>query len=199
MNPRDGNHDVDHAVDEALHLQLRALRQDQPPPGDLWPAIAARLQPALPVQVRQAPPLPPIGHTTSTSFRTAPTGARHARGQSRRSRWAPSLAAAATLALALGIAVSWQANRPPETDTQSLVQREAAGMTRQYRAALAEIDTAIGANSQMALQPAFDDLDRNARLILDALDRDPDSRLLLQQLRRTYAQHLALAQRAVLS
>ncbi|MNP82071.1 hypothetical protein D3C76_1805950 [compost metagenome] len=49
----------------------------------------------------------------------------------------------------------------------------------------------------MELQPVFDDLDRNAGLILQALARNPDSRLLLEQLRRTYARRLALAQRLV--
>lgn len=52
-------------------------------------------------------------------------------------------------------------------------------------------------SATVAMKPAFDELDRNAALILDALSHDPDSRMLLEQLRRTYARRLALAQRLV--
>ncbi len=128
--------------------------------------------------------------------------------------WAVPAALAATLILALGF-LGWEqgmvgdqratpstfAAVPSDTEP-TLVQREAAGMTRQYQAALVELDgmqpdTPPGAT--LALQPAFEELDRSASLILDALARDPDSRLLLQQLQRTYAHRLALAQRAVIS
>lgn len=202
MNPRDGTDHVDQASgDEALRWQLRTLRHDQPPLGDLWPGIAARLQPRSSVSVRQAQPQqsPPEDRATPVLLPVAVAATRRPQGRSRYLRWAPSFALAATMVLVLGVAGWWQTLQSRIPDTQSLVQREAAGMTRQYRAALAEIDVATGTSSPMALQPTFDDLDRNARLILDALDRDPDSRLLLQQLRRTYAHHLALAQRAVLS
>lgn len=66
-------------------------------------------------------------------------------------------------------------------------------MTLQYQAALREVEPASAAS--LAMKPAFDDLDRNAALILDALSHNPDSRMLLEQLRRTYARRLALAQR----
>ena len=81
------------------------------------------------------------------------------------------------------------ASRGPQA---SLVQLEAQGMARQYQAALIEVGSG---RPPAELQPAFDELDRNAALILDALARDPDSRLLLEQLRKTYARRLALAQR----
>ncbi|WP_448673800.1 hypothetical protein [Pseudoxanthomonas mexicana] len=45
-------HDPTPLADDALRWQLRALRQDTPPPRDLWPDIAARLA-AAPQQ--QAP------------------------------------------------------------------------------------------------------------------------------------------------
>lgn len=80
-----------------------------------------------------------------------------------------------------------------ETKPASLVQREADGMTRQYQAAMREIEPV--SQQAVALKPAFDELDRNTALILDAMAHDPDSRLLLEQLRRTYARRLALAQR----
>lgn len=79
------------------------------------------------------------------------------------------------------------------TTPASLVQREADGMTRQYQAAMREIEPV--SQQALALKPAFDELDRNTALILDAMAHDPDSRLLLEQLRRTYARRLALAQR----
>ena len=79
------------------------------------------------------------------------------------------------------------------TPPASLVQREADGMTRQYQAAMREIEPV--SQQAVALKPAFDELDRNTALILDAMAHDPDSRLLLEQLRRTYARRLALAQR----
>jgi len=66
-------------------------------------------------------------------------------------------------------------------------------MTRQYQAAMREIEPV--SQQAIALKPAFDELDRNTALILDAMAHDPDSRLLLEQLRRTYARRLALAQR----
>jgi hypothetical protein len=58
-----------------------------------------------------------------------------------------------------------------------------------------EMQRTAPAATATTLQPTFDELDRNAALILDALAHDPDSRLLLDQLRRTYARRLALAQR----
>ena len=79
-----------------------------------------------------------------------------------------------------------------------VIANRAAGLTRQYQAALGEIDR-VPSSPAPALQPAFDELDRSAQLILAALERDPDSRLLLQQLRRTYSHRLALAQRVAIS
>ncbi|MGH8085829.1 MAG: hypothetical protein ACREPV_11205 [Lysobacter sp.] len=176
---------MDKPLPDHLRWQLRELRREQAPARDLWPDIAARL-------TTQAP------GTHASTQHVAPR------------RWALPVALAATLALAIGV-VGWQQGlvRAPSTtpatiatgpyDTApSLVQREAAGMTRQYQAALGEIDGASSSPAP-ALQPAFDELDRSARLILAALERDPDSRLLLQQLRRTYSHRLALAQRIAIS
>lgn len=111
-----------------------------------------------------------------------------------RRRWLVPTAIAASLLLVVG--VLGQLDDPatlPAAEPATLVQREADGMTRQYQAALQEL---APASVPATLQPALDDLDRSAALIRDALARDPDSRLLLEQLRRTYAHRLALAQRA---
>ena len=149
---------------DALRWQLRALRQDAHPGQDLWPGIAARL------------------------------GAQQATGR-RSSRSLQPLALAASLVLAVGV-VSWfarTADAPGRPQEPTLVQREADGLTRQYQAALQEVQVPMPAS----LQPTAKALDRDVAMIRAALARDPDSILLLEQLRRTYAHRLALAQRVV--
>lgn len=168
-DPRDNDPRVDagNELSDALRWQLRALRRDEVPPRELWPGIAARLQ-----------------ATRSPSV-------------SGRRRWTAPAAVAATLVIALGVAGLWRGALPPSGATRdTLVQREAAGMVRQYTAAIGEVAVAPTAP---AMQATLDELDRNTSLILDALAHDPDSRLLLEQLRRTYAHRLALTQRAVYS
>lgn len=172
----DNNNLRDDATGDPLRWQLRALRRDQAPERDLWPGIEAAL-------VR--PPVAP-----------------------RRNRFALPVALAASLLAVVGVAGWWQAGEPVSVQVArpdaalpaTLVEREVAGMTRQYDAALMELGTArVAPDGNHAYSAALDELDRSAGLILDALAHDPDSRLLLQQLRRTYTQRLALAQRAALS
>ena len=155
--------------DQRLLLALRGLRRDRPPARDLWPDIAARIAQAPRVV---APP---------------------------RRRWMPALALAASLVLAVGIA--WQ-QRPPEPAPQRAIaplQVEARAMTRQYQAALLELERSAPQATASPLAPALQELDRSAAQIRIALAHDPDARFLLDQLRRTYAQRLALTQRAVLT
>lgn len=161
---------------DSLRWQLRAMRCDAPPSHELWPDIAARLQP-----------------------RPATQGARN----HLRRRWITSIAVAATLVIALGAGGLWQGGILPRQPsavnptTAMIMQREAQGLALQYDAALSEVATAQPAPA--ALQPAIDELDRSLGVIHDALARDPGSSLLLDQLRRTYAHRLALAQRAAYS
>ncbi|HEY0503105.1 MAG TPA: hypothetical protein VGD42_06365 [Lysobacter sp.] len=172
MNTHDHNDDTRldagrrDELPEALRWQLRAMRRDVQPGQDLWPDIARRLQ----EQPRQAAPTRP--------------------------RWLAPVAMAATLAIAVGVVGLWRGGPQPAGPTPvpqaSLVQLEAAGMARQYEAAILEVSAG---QPPAELQPAFAELDRNAALILEALAQNPDSRLLLEQLRRTYARRLALAQR----
>jgi hypothetical protein len=82
-------------------------------------------------------------------------------------------------------------NAPAQAQSPTLVQREADGLARQYQAALLEVQVPMPAS----LQPTAEALDRDVALIRAALARDPDSVRLLEQLRRTYAHRLALAQR----
>lgn len=174
------NHDNQHHddIDDALRWQLRALRQDGAPGRDLWPGIEAAL--ARPPAARPRRPL------------------------------LVPVALAASLLAVIGFAGWWlpgPSGAPQATQVAAtadaeptLVQREAAGMTRQYDAALVELGAAASAPAgDAAYRTAIDELDHSAGLILDALAHDPDSRLLLQQLRRTYARRLALSQRAALS
>lgn len=108
-----------------------------------------------------------------------------------RPRWTP-FALAASLLLATTLA--WQARQPPPA--APLIQREAEALALQYRGALEELSALPQAQLAEAYSPALRELDSSARDILRALERDPDSRLLLQQLRRTYSKRLALAQRS---
>ena len=150
-------------LSDGLRWQLRALRQDATPPHDLWPGIAARL------------------------------GAQQAAPSGTPRRWLRPLALAASLVLAVGT-VGWFArivDVPPAAQTPTLVQLEADGLSRQYQAALQEMQAPMPAS----LQSTAEALDRDVALIRAALARDPDSVRLLDQLRRTYAHRLALAQR----
>ena len=184
MNPRD--HHDDHATprqpgdDDALRLQLRGLRRDVAPGADLWPGIAARI--AQPQAAHAAP-----------VARLQP--------RSRAVRFAP-WALAASLVLAVGVA--WQ-QRPaieaPAPVAQAapqmqLLPRAADAMAREYEAALRELQAG---GRPVASDTALHELDRSARQIRTALARDPQSRLLFQQLRSTYEKRLQLTQRAALS
>jgi len=149
---------------DALRWQLRALRQDATPAHDLWPGIAVRLAP-------------------QAALVRAPQ------------RWLRPMALAASLVLAVGT-VGWFARTvgpatAPVASEPTLVQREAEGLTRQYQAALQEMQAPMPAS----LQSTAEALDRDVALIRAALASDPDSVRLLEQLRRTYAHRLALAQR----
>jgi hypothetical protein len=161
---------------DQLRWQLRALRQDQAPTTDLWPGIADRLQP------RDVRPR-------------------------RQSRWAGGLALAASLLLVVGTAVWLKPGQMDPsgqaTDTGSdladaglregLMLTEAEHMSREYQAAVRELDTQP---LPPALAPTLDELDRNAGIVLDALRQDPTSPRLLKQLRRTYERRIELMRRA---
>lgn len=166
-DPRDDDAVLDgSALDGRLRFALRELRRDDPPSTDLWPGIAARIAQA-PQQCAPQKPAAPARH-----HRLAP--------------WA----LAASMVLAVGIA--WQL-RPPAAapdPASSPVSREAAALTREYEAALSELDHA-GPSDDAALR----ELDRSAATIRAALTRDPDARFLLDRLQDTYRRRLSLTQR----
>jgi hypothetical protein len=152
--------------DDSLRWRLRGLRQDTPPQTDLWPGIAERI--------------------AMTPQASEPTRSFHVR------RLAP-WAVAASVLLAVGLV--WQQQALPETE-ESLFQREATALTREYQGALAQFS---GTAAPPELAPALDALDRSAAQIRTAIDTDPNARFLLDQLRRTYARRLALSQRAAMT
>lgn len=152
--------------DDSLRWRLRGLRQDTLPQRDLWPGIAER--------IAMTPQVP------------APSRSLHVR------RLAP-WAVAASVLLAVGLV--WQKHALPETE-ESLFQREAIALTREYQGALAQFS---GTEAPPELAPALDALDRSASQIRSAIDTDPNARFLLDRLRRTYAKRLALSQRAAMT
>ena len=168
----DGLPDGD-ALDDRTRSALRGLRRDIAPGSDLWPGIAARIAIGTPAVA--------AGRTTWRSPR----------------RLAP-LALAASVLLAVGVA--WQSWPPWQSATQPtahLIRTEAHAMTREYNAALRELE-ASAPQAAATRQPALRELDRSAAQIRTALARDPDARFLLERLRHTYSLRLALTQRAAL-
>lgn len=107
-------------------------------------------------------------------------------------RWLP-LGLAASMVLAAGLA--WQVQRPAPPPGDPLIQREAEALAQQYQGALDELARLPQAQLAETYTPALRELDGSTQAILRALERDPDSRLLLEQLRRTYSKRLALGQR----
>ena len=171
-------------LDASLRLQLRGLRRDVEPASDLWPGIAAR-----------------IAATPQSAPAAAP--ARRGHGASRFAPWA----LAASLVMAVGVA--WKMQPPsigpaaPSTardGSAAMLDRQAEAMTREYQAALREIESAKPAPAERhPEQAALRELDHSAKQIRTALERDPDARFLLERLRKTYTQRLALTQRADMS
>lgn len=106
----------------------------------------------------------------------------------------PWLAMAASVLLVVGLVGFWQGALGDPVPAGPLALHEANQLARQYESALRELPDA---SRSTAFAPAFHELDRSAKEIQRALAQDPDSRLLLEQLRRTYSQRLALSQRAL--
>jgi hypothetical protein len=161
----DKNHiDPSPSGDADLRWQLRQLPREIEPARDLWPDIAAAI-----VSRRQRSPR----------------------------RWLVGLAMAASLLLTVGVWTRMAPvhhNAPSPDPTAQVVRLEAHAMTREYQAALRELD---GVRFPTALKPSIDTLDASAAKIRQAIAADPDSVFLLQQLHKTYSRRLALTQRAV--
>lgn len=111
--------------------------------------------------------------------------------RSRLPPWVPiAMAASALLAIGLVWKVGIDGQPAP------VIRGEAVAMAAHYQAALEEyVDTPL----QPELQPALELLDQNAIRILAAIERYPDARFLLDQLRRTYDRRLELTQRGIIT
>lgn len=168
----DNKHDGS-PVDASLRLRLRGLRQELEPAADLWPGIAARIAQAPLTKAREP------------------------------ARRFVALALAASMVLAVGVA--WRMQAPasaPGTQARpvgtSLVASEADAMTREYEAALHEVQVTTPAATDAGTQPALHELDRSASEIRTALQHDPEAGFLLDRLRHTYALRLEITRRLAL-
>jgi hypothetical protein len=156
--------------EDGLRWRLKDLRRDIEPQGDLWPGIAARLA-------------------------SAPQDTAELR-KPRAHRFAPWALAASVL---LAVGVVWQmlpGTQPSPPAGNGVIRQQAVSMTLDYENALARLQQA---QTHPELDSAFGELDRGAAQILSAIDRDPDARFLIEQLRRTYARRLQLTQRAAMT
>lgn len=162
-----------------LRWQLRGLRRDIEPATDLWEGIATGIT-ATPQATTLRPAAPSRHRRTGLWF-----------------------AAAAVLVLAVGM--GWQlrpdagmapaGTAPVDAQTASgLLVTQADAMSREYEAALREVEAARDLETTPAV---LAELDASVAAIRAALAQAPDSRFLFDQLQRVYAQRLALTQRLV--
>lgn len=111
-------------------------------------------------------------------------------------RWAMAAGVVTAVALAgiLGL-------RIPGDATGGATVAEIARLDRVADAMMVEYDTsllAVPAESlPSALRPAADELDEQVRVLREALDRNPESRLLIRQLHLALERRMRLAQRLV--
>jgi hypothetical protein len=113
-----------------------------------------------------------------------------------RRRWLAGLSMAASLALAAVLFGRAPADEAA-TDQQlaaRIVSSESREISNEYQAALRQFE---GARIAPELGPSITALDRSVVQIQSAIAADPDSVFLLEQLRKTYSQRLALTRRAV--
>ena len=218
MHPRDHDDARDAGLPDALAAGLRGLGGDVAPARDLWPAIAARLEPRAAADPR--PALHP--HAPALSGADTPTGAPVRRPAAPRRGWRPhhrrrGAAYASAAALVLAIVAGWQllpvpGPSAPVTGTVARVPdgaaqpaaapaaadvpllRAADALAREYQGALREVEAARGGPSA-ATADLGAELERSAAEVRAALARDPDALHLLHRLQRVYAHRLALSLR----
>lgn len=210
MNTTDRQHTgnpPEAALPEPLVSGLQSLRVDVPPGRDLWPGIAARLEPRGTTAAATAHPQgkAPAGGSRSTAGGTG-IPARHSPRGPRRGRFNrrnAGYAAAAAVVLAAGIGWQlWPASMlpplpPPGDDlvvdagaaTDAPLLLAADALSREYQGALREVQAATGVDTTTALEA---ELERSAAEVRAALARDPDALHLFHHLQRIYAHRLAL-------
>lgn len=180
------------------------------PRRDLWPDLERRLE------THEQGRAPALDHAAARG--RAPAQSRTV--TPRRGIWMPAygLAAAAVLALAVGLWLWTQGDRGLTSDTERLVQteqrpafasgeivpavaaaleRECAGAGKMLQASVAGRNTASGAVMASSLASGLDDLDRSIAETLAALEQAPDDPTLVKLLTVRYQQKLALLQSAM--
>src|SRR5690606_37778999 len=97
--------------------------------------------------------------------------------------------------------VAWKMQPPPApagtvpSAEARLLAGEADAMTREYQAALLEVQAGRTLPPPPAAVPALEELDRSALQSRDGLEEAPGARYLLDRLRRTYATRLERTRR----
>jgi hypothetical protein len=166
-----------------LRQRLRALRVDQEPARDLWPAIAARL--GAPQAGMDAP-----NDESGTPSLTTP--------RRRLAAWPEALAAVLVVALGAGALLLREAP-VPAVSAQAMVTpwtlREAQAIDLSYQAALGTTDARGLEGRPQELVAAATELDAAQRSIERALHENPGSTHLLKLLQQTHEQRLRLYRR----
>ncbi|KAF1015983.1 MAG: hypothetical protein GAK31_01467 [Stenotrophomonas maltophilia] len=166
--------------DPELQARLRALPDERSLPEGSWERLAMRLPPReLPTPETQAP-------ATVVALPRRP-----------RSRWGWPLGTALAASLALYWVSPLTRHEAAAPAAPTLMQAQADAMTDQYQQAVAASLPTDADTGEW--QPALAELDHSARQIRAALAQDPRSRLLLEQLQRTYALRLELTRQAAQS
>jgi len=182
----DATHSHDADRDWRARLQPAAPQPAYTP--DLWPAIAARLEPHA--------SLPPSGSVPLAAIAEAAR-----RGRARRRARLQSLLAVACLLMLVVVATPLRPLQPePEAAVarvhplDTLLLREAEGLEREYAAAFAQFE---GAPLPEAYSAGLQALDIEGRRIHSALLHSPDQAQLLDQLRRVHERRLQLLRRSL--
>jgi hypothetical protein len=161
--------------DAELRFALRQLPRERTPPADGWPAIAAAIA-AAPARGGSA-----AASTASTASTATPRRRAHA--------WLGAGLAAALL-LVVVAARDPRPAPPAATVAAAALDGEAARLRADYREALALLDAPP---PPAELAPVVAALERDAAEVEAALHQQPDAGWLLEQQRRVYTRHLALA------
>lgn len=172
--------------DRAWRDRLRAADVAPAHTPDLWPAIAARLEPRLP---------------THGSVPLSALGTRRSRPLVRRRAILQSAFASACLLMLVVLALPL---RPPAVDGSAplalqhpldlLLLREADALDREYAAAFAQFE---GAPVSSAFEPGLQALDAEGRRLHAALEQSPHQLRLLEELRRVHERRLQLLRRGL--
>lgn len=178
-------------IDDEDRRWRERLRAAEPMPArtpDLWPAIAARLEPRTSARSSGGVPQAALAEAVK-------------RHRPRRRSRVQSLLAMACLLMLVVLAVPLNRSMPDQSSAQAqphpldtLLLREAEGLEREYAAAFAQFE---GAPLPEAFEPGLQALDVEGRRIHAALTHSPDQPRLLDELRRVHERRLQLLRRSL--